>query len=90
MKILVVFILALTLSGPVLASSLAAGLPTTEAECKEAGMKWEEQSSKCKPRNVGKPLSPTKKVIGLIGLGCGVIALYLLWGRRDAADGEGC
>jgi hypothetical protein len=90
MKIVVVFILALTLSGPVLASSRAAAIPTTEAACKEAGMKWKGRTGECKPRSAGKPLSPIKKVIGVIGLGCGVIALYLLWGRRDAADGEGC
>jgi hypothetical protein len=31
----------------------------------------------------------TKKIIGAIGLSCGVMALYLIWGRRDSADGEG-
>jgi hypothetical protein len=56
MKIIAIFILALTLSGPVLASSQAAAMPTTEAACKDAGMKWKESTGTCKPRSAGGQL----------------------------------
>jgi len=89
MKIVLVFILTFTLSGPVLAASLAAAMPTTEAACKDAGMKWKERAGKCKPKNTGRPLSPTKKIVGLIGLGCGLIALYVLWSPNSLTNGRG-
>ena len=60
--------------------TIAAERPTTQVECQSAGMRWVERAGKCKNRVAKQKLSSTEKVIGLIGLGCVVVGLVLLFG----------
>ena len=52
-------------------------------------MRWVQQTGKCKQvkRVAGKRLSTAEKVLGLIGLGCAVVGLVLLFGSREPERG---
>src|SRR6476661_8104978 len=66
--------LALAFATPV----VAAEIPTTKAECEQAGMRWKD----CRSINARKLPDPVRIVIGIIGLGLtllGVIILYQEW-----------
>ena len=62
---------------------VAAEIPTTKADCEQAGMKWKEWASneKCRfPVGRGsRVLDPVRKVLGLIGLGSALLCLIILY-----------
>lgn len=102
-KLIIVSIVALNLAGQIIAPACATQMPTTQAECEQAGMKWKDKAGKCKPAApttqaecveagmVWKPeagkckpiytLSPLKKTIVLIGLGCALVCLFYIGGE---------
>ena len=88
------FIVALGLASALATPVMAAEMPTTQADCEKAGMRWKEKASKCRPlREEG--ITPTlpkevRNVLGMIGLGCtvaGLIVLYRDW--RTPRDSSG-
>ena len=83
-KIIAACIVALSLTS-FLVFPATAVRPSTEVECQAAGMRWVQQTGKCKQvkQVTGKRLSTAEKVLGLIGLGCVVVGLSLLFGSRD-------
>jgi hypothetical protein len=72
-ELIIVSIVALNLAGQFIASACATQVPKTQAECEQAGMHWKPEADKCKPTH---PLSPFKKIIALIGLGCALVGLF--------------
>ena len=89
-----VFIVALALASVSATPLVAAEMPTTQADCEKAGMRWKEKASKCRPLreegilpNVPKEV---RNVLGVIGLGCtvaGLLVLYRDW--RTPRDSGG-
>jgi hypothetical protein len=77
-------IVALGLASALAPPLVAAEMPTTQADCEKAGMRWKEKASKCRPlREEG-----IRNVFGMIGLGCtllGLIVFYREW--RKPGDG---
>src|SRR6476660_10570104 len=69
------------------ATPVVAEIPTTKAECEQAGMRWKEEADqdKCRRRATFEARNlpaPVRIVIGIIGLGLtllGVIILYQEW-----------
>jgi hypothetical protein len=82
MKI-IAWIVALNLAVAFATPVVAAEIPTTKAECEQAGMRWKESANQDKCRfSVYKLPAPVRIVIGIIGLGLtllGVIILYQEW-----------
>ena len=76
--LLVAINLSPVLVGPISTPVFAADRPTTEADCEKAEMIWKKQEGKC-AKISGNSLSPTLKVVGLIGFGCAISGLLLLW-----------
>src|SRR6476661_2033538 len=71
-------IVALNLAVAFATPVVAAEIPTTKAECEQAGMRWKD----CRSLNARKLAAPIRIVLGIIGLGLtllGVIILYLEW-----------
>jgi hypothetical protein len=52
-------------------------------------MRWVQQTGKCKQvkQVTGKRFSTAEKVLGLIGLGCVVVGLSLLFGSKESERG---
>ena len=88
-KTLAACIVGLSLTFSPALPAAAVERPTAEVECKAAGMRWVQQTGKCKQvkQVSGRRLSTAKKVLGLIGLGCAVLALVLLFGWREPERG---
>ena len=87
-KTLAACIVGLSLTFSPALSVAAVERPTAEVECKAAGMRWVQQTGKCKQvKRVAGRLSTAKKVLGLIGLGCAVVGLVLLFGWREPERG---
>jgi len=89
MKMIVISAVALSLAGPIAVPSFASDVPTTQPECEKAGMKWKLKANKCEAIR-GKKLSQVEKGLGLIGIACMLLALYLLWkeGRSRSSRGD--
>jgi hypothetical protein len=72
MKILA-SIIALNLAAAFAMPVVAAEIPTTKADCEQAGMKWKEQvnQNKCRSAVRREHMLPTpvRNVLGIIGLG---------------------
>jgi hypothetical protein len=87
-----VLIVALGLASALATPVGAAEVPTTQADCEKAGMRWKEKASKCRPL-WEEGIHPTfpkevRNVLGMIGLGCtllGLIVFYREW--REPGDG---
>ena len=88
-KIIAACIVGLSLNFSVIVPATAVERPTTELECQAAGMRWVQQTGKCKQvkQVAGWRLSVAEKVLGLIGLGCAVVGLALLFGSREPERG---
>jgi len=65
---------------------VAAEIPTTKADCEQAGMHWKEQANECRSAAVGKPMLPARTVLGIIGIGSALLGLILLY--REWRDRE--
>jgi len=84
------FLVALALASVSATPLVAAEMPTTQADCEKAGMLWKEKASKCRPLREEGTLPTLPNVLGVIGLGCtvaGVIVLYRDW--RTPRDSSG-
>ena len=80
MKVLAA-IISLSLAGALLPAVVAAEYPLTKADCVRAGMKWRNKTNTCVVRSSELIEIPeqARLVLGLIGIGSGLIALFLLW-----------
>src|SRR6476620_12646223 len=77
-------IVALNLAVAFATPVVAAEIPTTKAECEQAGMRWKEEANqdKCRSAKARNFPAPVRIFIGIIGLGLtllGVIILYQEW-----------
>jgi hypothetical protein len=80
-------IVALGLASALATPMVAAEMPTTQADCEKAGMRWKDKPSKCRPLREEEGIHPTlpkevRNVLGMIGLGCtllGLIVMYREW-----------
>src|SRR6476661_8612371 len=77
-------IVALNLAVAFATPVVAAEIPTTKAECEQAGMRWKEEANqdKCRFAKARNFPAPVRIVLGIIGLGLtllGVIILYQEW-----------
>ena len=88
-KMIAACIVGLSLTFSLVLPATAVDRPTTEVECQAAGMRWVQQTGKCKQvkQVAGRRLSAAEKVLGLIGLGCAVVGLALLFGSREPERG---
>jgi hypothetical protein len=77
-KTMIISMFALNLAGPATAPAFAADIPTTEADCEKAGMKWKQKAGKCKPMPSHAP-SRAESVLALIGIGCALVGLFFIW-----------
>ena len=54
--------------------------PTNEADCNKVGKIWLNQSQRCVPIQISEhSSSTTRTVLGLVGRGCALGGLVLLW-----------
>ena len=90
MKILASIIslnLAVAFAIPVVAPEI----PTTKADCKQAGMKWKEWAYQDKCRfavdRARKLPAPVRNVLGIIGLGSALLGLTILYQEWRSASG---
>ena len=72
--LLVAFCFAIVAAPPV----VVAKAPATQIECEKAGKTWRPQTGTCKDVG-GSKLSAIEKAIGMLGLACAILALWLLW-----------
>jgi hypothetical protein len=86
-KIFAACMMGLNLTFSLALPATALERPTTEVECQAAGMRWVQQTGKCKQQVTGRRLATPEKVLGLIGLGCAVMGLALLLGSREPERG---
>jgi hypothetical protein len=82
MKILAL-IIALNLAASFAMPVVAAEIPTTKADCEQAGMKWKEwaPNEKCRFPVRREPTlpAPVRNVLGIIGLGSALLGLIILY-----------
>jgi hypothetical protein len=86
-KMIMVSFIALSFAGPILAPAYATAVPTTQSACEEAGMKWKPKAGKCKPMP-RTTLSPVKRVLALISLGCTLVGLFYVWSEYRNVPGR--
>ena len=87
-KMIAICLMGLSLTFALVLPATAVERPTTEVECRAAGMRWVQEAAKCKWGG-GRSLSVADKVLGLIGLACAVVGLALLLGSREPERGRG-
>jgi len=74
------WIIALCVLGFFAVPASIAKSPTNEADCKNAGKIWLNERQKCVPIRISeRPRSTARTVLGLVGLGCALGGLILLW-----------
>jgi hypothetical protein len=73
-------IITLALTGALLPTVAAAEFPTTKADCEQAGMRWMKKNGEClRPNLLIVIPEQARLVLGLIGMGSEMTALFLLW-----------
>jgi hypothetical protein len=74
LALIVAFFIAIAPAPPVAAKEAAA----TQIECEKAGMTWRPNIGKCS--HIGQHrLSAIEQALGILGLACAILALWLLW-----------